>query len=122
VYGTLRIEKNKLLIIKQLYKMENTKELNKEKQCDIHVVSKRLLLEMKKTACIKEGSCRSSVFSAFELACALNDNITMYRIRKCLAELKKHDFINKDKFYVDNESNLMCWKWYITSKGFLNVC
>jgi len=94
----------------------------KAKQCDIHVVSTRLLLEMKKTACIENGHCWSSVFSASELACILNDNITMYRIRKCLAELKKHGLIDKDKFHVDNESNLMCWKWYLTKKGFLNVC
>lgn len=102
----------------------NTESQNRKnhKQCDIHVVSKRLLAEMKKQAHIKDGYCSSSVFSAFELACALNDHITMYRIRKCLAELKKHDLIDKKKFYVDNESNLMCWKWHITKKGFLNVC
>lgn len=38
VYATLRVNKLKYWIIKKHNKMENTNELNQEKQCDIHVV------------------------------------------------------------------------------------
>jgi len=44
-------KRNKTLKIKQLYKMENTKELNDKKQCDIHVVGSSTL-----SICCKKGT------------------------------------------------------------------
>jgi len=40
VYGTLRVNKQKILKINKFNKMENNKEVNTKKQCNIHVVSK----------------------------------------------------------------------------------
>lgn len=94
---------------------------NTEQPCTLHSVSKRLLIEMKKNATMDNGHVSSRVFSTFELQCKLNDHITEYRIRKCMKELKECKYIDKKKFFVDNESNLMCWKWYITNAGF-NAC
>ena len=50
MYGTLRINKQKLLIINKFNKMKQTKEVSEKKQCDIHdvVVPKGTLCECKK--------------------------------------------------------------------------
>jgi hypothetical protein len=78
VYATVRIEKNKLLIIKQVNKMENTKELNKEKQCDIHVVVDSVLRPKngyELLAFLKENKkCEIVDTHAFLAAKALEDN------------------------------------------------
>lgn len=118
--GHIMFEFDVLQRLKRLAYLEE--QMKQGQSLPIGGVSKRLLAEMKKKAHIKDGYISSSVFSAFELACILNDHITMYRIRKSLGELKNHKLIDKKKFHVDNESNLMCWKWVITKKGFLNVC
>jgi len=56
---TLRINKQKLLIIKQINKMKNNKGLNSKKQCTINSVVKRYLVK-----CIDAEGEREGIFNA----------------------------------------------------------
>lgn len=78
-----------------------------------------ILSIMKKDANYDNGSLQSGVFSSFGLACKINTiGLTDYKVRKELKKLNGLGFVKKEKFFVDNESNLKCWKWVLTDAGY----
>ena len=81
-----------------------------------------ILQAMKKDANYDNGSLQSGVFSSFQLSCIINKgDVSDYKIRKELNRLKGLGFVNLKKFSIDNESNLKCWKWFLTDDGY-NEC
>ncbi len=41
-------------------------------------------------------------------------HLDCYQLRK----LEELGFVKKEKFFIDNESSLKCWKWFITESGY----
>ena len=86
------------------------------------VLANVILSIMKKESNHDLNHFQCCVYSSFELACKINtERLTAYKVRKELKLLESKGYAKKSKFYVDNESNLMCWKWTITIDGY-NIC
>ncbi len=82
-------------------------------------MKEQIIKIMIKDANYKNGILQSGVFSAFQIACIINqENVFEYKVRKELNILKEIGFVALKKFSVDNESNLKCWKWVLTEKGY----
>jgi hypothetical protein len=82
-------------------------------------MKEQIIKIMIKDANYKNGILQSGVFSAFQIACIINQkNVFEYKVRKELNILKELGFVDLKKFSIDNESNLKCWKWFLTEKGY----